>query len=144
MDRRLMDYRALADFRFQLRGFQRRSEEAAHEAGIEPQQYQLLLMTKGLEAAGEEPSIKRLAERLHLKHHSVVGLADRLATKGLIVRDRGRADRRQAVIRLTPAGETLMSGLSAFHREVLRNLGPGLIKSLQTIIDAGDEVAPPG
>src|SRR5205085_11024300 len=42
------EYRALAAFRHSIRKFLRFSEEAARAAGIEPQQYQLLLAVRGL------------------------------------------------------------------------------------------------
>jgi hypothetical protein len=35
------DYRALAEFRYQIRRFLRFSEEAARQAGLEPVQHQL-------------------------------------------------------------------------------------------------------
>jgi hypothetical protein len=37
----LADYRALAEFRYQIRRFLRFSEDAARSAGIEPQHHQL-------------------------------------------------------------------------------------------------------
>src|ERR1041385_5546584 len=88
---RPVDYRALAEFRYQLRRFLRVSEEAARAAGLEPQQHQLLLAVKGV-PAGQAPTIAWVAERLQLKHHSVVGLVDRLVRRQLIVRRRDPAD----------------------------------------------------
>ena len=44
----LADYRALAAFRYHLRGFLAWSELRARQAGLEPQQQQLLLAIKGL------------------------------------------------------------------------------------------------
>jgi len=37
------EFQALAEFRYQIRRFQKFSEEQAHAGGIEPQQHQLLL-----------------------------------------------------------------------------------------------------
>src|ERR1043166_9576345 len=71
-------YRALAAFRYEIRRFLRRSEDAARSAGLEPQQHQLLLALKGA-PHGTVPTIAWLAERLQLQHHSLVGLVDRLA-----------------------------------------------------------------
>ena len=42
------NYKAMAEFRYQIRRFLRFSENAARQAGIEPQQHQLLLAVKGL------------------------------------------------------------------------------------------------
>ena len=57
----LSDYRALAEFRYQIRRFQRFSEDAARQTGIEPQQHQIMLAIKG-KPAGEEPRIGYLAQ----------------------------------------------------------------------------------
>ena len=67
------DYRALAEFRYQLRRFVRFSEESARNAGLEPQQHQLLLAITGM-PAGEPATVKALAERLQLRQNSVVEL----------------------------------------------------------------------
>jgi hypothetical protein len=44
----LPDFIAMAELRYQIRRFLRFSENAARQAGIEPQQHQLLLAVKGL------------------------------------------------------------------------------------------------
>jgi hypothetical protein len=44
----LADYRSLAAFRYEIRKFLAFSEGAAREAGIEPQQHQMLLAVRGL------------------------------------------------------------------------------------------------
>ena len=67
------EYEALGEFRYQIRRFLHFSEEAARAAGVEPQQHQLLLAAKALERAGT-PTIKTLAVRLQIQHHSMVEL----------------------------------------------------------------------
>lgn len=62
----------MAELRYQIRRFLRFSEDAARHAGIEPQQQQLLLAVKGL-PQGVKPTIRVLAERMQLQHHSAVG-----------------------------------------------------------------------
>ena len=42
------DFKAMAELRYQIRRFLRFSENAARQAGIEPQQHQLLLAVSGL------------------------------------------------------------------------------------------------
>ncbi len=126
----MRQYRALAEFRYQIRRFLHFSEQAAREAGLEPQQHQLLLALKGL-PAGMPATIGRLAERLQLQHHSVVGLADRLAEHGLVRRERATGDRREVILRLTPRGEAVLRRLSLCHREELRTTGPALIAALR-------------
>ena len=82
---RQTDFRAMAELRYQIRRFMRFSENAAQQAGMEPQQHQLLLALKGL-PRGMKPTINALAERLQLQHHSTVGLVDRLVERGFLVR----------------------------------------------------------
>jgi DNA-binding MarR family transcriptional regulator len=80
-----VDYRALAELRYQLRVFVSFSERAARELGIEPQQHQLLLAIKGLPLE-LRPTLGVLAARLQLRHHSVVELVDRLERAELATR----------------------------------------------------------
>ena len=125
------DYQALAEFRYQIRRFLRFSEEAARGAGLEPAQHQLLLAVKACEG---EPTVGWLAERLQLRHHSVVGLLDRLEDGGWVRRDRGAEDRRQVRVRLTGMGETVLAKLSAEHRKELGAAGRDLAAALQAIV----------
>src|SRR5712692_11706988 len=67
------EYRALAELRYRIRRFLREGDAVAQAAGLEPQQYLLLLTIRGLPAE-EEATIRTVAERLALKHHSVVEL----------------------------------------------------------------------
>lgn len=125
------DYRALAEFRYQIRRFLRFSEQAARHAGLEPAQHQLLLAVR---AAVDEPTVGELAERLQLRHHSVVGLIDRLAERGLVRRCRAEGDRRQVRIGLTPKGETVLRRLSLEHRAELGGAGRTLAAALRAIV----------
>ncbi|MBS0630484.1 MAG: MarR family transcriptional regulator [Verrucomicrobia bacterium] len=128
------DYKALAHFRFALRHFLHFSAEAARAAGLSPQQHQALLAIKGFDPA-ETVSIGHLATRLHLKHHSTVGLIDRLAKAKLVRRVADPADKRRVQIELTAQGEALIAQLSTAHRDELRRLGPELQRLLQ-VLDA--------
>src|SRR5205823_4503579 len=62
------NFRAMAEFRYQIRRFLRFSETAARQAGIEPQQHQLLMAVKGL-PEGLKPTISVLAERMQLQRN---------------------------------------------------------------------------
>ena len=119
------DYRVLAEFRFLMRRFMMFSEDAAREAGLAPQQHQALLAIKGFEK-DELPTIGDLAERLAIKHHSAVGLVDRLVKGGYLKRSHDEADRRRVTLTLTASGEKLLANLSAVHRDELRMLTPSL------------------
>jgi len=137
------DYRGLSEFRYQLRRFLVWSEGAARAAGVEPQQHQLLLAVRGL-PAGARPTIATLAERLQVKHHTAVGLVDRLARKKLVERARSRADAREILVVLTPSGETLLRALSESHRQELEAVGPALVDSLGRVLDRAGQRAPRG
>jgi len=131
------DYVTLAEFRYVLRQFGAFSESAARAAGLTAQQHQALLAIKGFPGR-EAATIGELAERLNLKHHSVVGLVDRLAGRGLIHRQHDKTDRRRVMIVLTPKAETLLLGLSLAHREELRRLAP-LLRELLEKVAGGQE-----
>ena len=125
------EYRSLAEFRYQLRRFLHFSEAAAKQAGVEAQQHQLLLAVKATEP--DHAGISYLAERLQLRHNSVVELVDRLERSGLARRKRRATDRRSADVALTPKGEKVLRELSLHHRRELRSALPALIESLRAI-----------
>ena len=127
------DYRALAQFRYLIRRFLAMSEEMAHQKGLTPQQHQLMLAIEGRDASAE-PTIGYLAERLMIKHHSAVGLVDRLVAQGLVEREQAAADRRQVLVRLTERGETILRELSTSHRDELRVLAPHLVSALSSVV----------
>jgi DNA-binding MarR family transcriptional regulator len=116
-------YEALAALRHALRRFLSFSQEAARSAGLTPQQHQALLAIKGFPGR-DYVSVGELAERLQLRHHSAVGLVDRLAGRKLLRRVPSRIDRRRVEVRLTARGEKVLELLSAVHLRELRQLGP--------------------
>jgi len=65
-----------------------------------------------------------------IRHHSAVGLVDRMVEHGMAERLRGEGDRRQVQVRLTVLGETTLKRLTSIHRAELLNSGPLLVKSL--------------
>ena len=136
----IADFRALAEIRYQIRRFLRFSEHAAREAGLVPQQHQLLLALKGL-PPGRKATISELAERLQIQHHSTVELIDRLVERGLIKRLRDETDQRRVIIHLTPEGEQVLRRLSLLHRHELESAGPAFVRALRVLI-AGDTDTP--
>ena len=131
------NYRAMAEFRYQIRRFLRFSERAARESGLEPQQYQLMLVVRGI-PDGERPRIGDFAERLQIQHHSTVELVDRLAKRGLVRRRRGENDRREVMLELTPKGDRLIQELALHHRSEIREMGPELVTSLKKVLRDSD------
>lgn len=128
------NYKAMAELRYQIRRFLRFSENAARQAGIEPQQHQLLLAVRGLPDS-VTPTIGVLAERMQLQHHSTVELIDRLVERNLLIRLRSTDDRRQVLIKLTHDGEEFLKTLSLHHLQELQSAGPAFVKVMQSLID---------
>ena len=128
-----IDYQALAEFRYHIRKFIRFSERAARNAGVEPQQHQMLLAIKGT-PGGVSPTVGEIAGRLQVVHHSAVELVDRLEEQGLVQRRRNPDDRRQVFLSLTSKGERLLRELSVHHRRELAASGPELSHALRRLI----------
>jgi DNA-binding MarR family transcriptional regulator len=116
------DFEALARFRFGIRRYLRFSEDTVRELGLTPQHYQLLLALKGFPDR-EWASIRELAERLQLRHHSVVELVNRAQAQGLVVRSPHPDDARAVQVLLTKDGEEILTRLASLHRDELRRMG---------------------
>lgn len=125
-------YQLLAGWRHALRRFLNFSHEAARSAGMSPQHYQALLALKG--APGAAPlSIGELAAQLQLRHHSAVGLVNRLGDRGLIRRIKSKTDGRRVELALTARGERIIARMAAIHLRELRQLGPEMRRLLGAI-----------
>lgn len=122
----------LAEFRYALRQFLHFSEVAAAEAGIHPQQHQLMLQVAGAPAVAPT-TVAYVAERLGLKHNSAVELVDRSEHEGLVTREEDATDRRRVLVRLTRKGERLLERLSGDHVRELMVMAPRLIESLERV-----------
>jgi len=122
------DYRLLAELRQALRLFGSFSERAAQDAGLTATQHQALLAIRGF-GQSAPLSIGDLAERLLIRHHSAVGLVQRLSAKGYVARAKDPRDARRVHLVLRPRGEKRLATLSAAHRDELRRIGP-LIEEL--------------
>ena len=128
------EYAALAELRFLIRLFLHEGDIAARNAGLEPQQYLMLLAIRGL-PANKEATIRVLADRVALKHHSVVELIDRLELHGLARRTRSRDDRRRVLITLLPRGEKLLAEVAAQRISELRATGAALVKAISALLE---------
>jgi DNA-binding MarR family transcriptional regulator len=124
--------RTLADFRHQLRLFLHFSETAALKFGIQPQQHQLLLQIAGA-PSGVAATIGYAAERLGLRHNTVVELTDRCEGAGLLVRKRTGSDQRCVLLEVSLRGEAMLEALSIDHARELNELAPRLIRTLTTL-----------
>lgn len=136
------DYIALAELRHRIREFVRSSDGAAKEAGLQPQQYQLLLALRAIPPK-PEATVGRLAQCLSLKHHSVVGLIDRLESRGYVRRRRNAENRREVLIQLLPLGRRTLDKVVRQRLHELRASGQALVASIAAILDgnrAGQEL----
>jgi DNA-binding MarR family transcriptional regulator len=156
------DYQSLAELRYQIRRFLHFSQQAALQVRMEPRQHQFLLALKGLPES-VRPSVGALAERLQIRPHSAVELANRLAKRGLLQRHRDgvernskntnkktktkpktktktktKKDRREVLLTVTEKGERVLRELSLHHRAELRTAGPALIAALQAVLKTGN------
>src|SRR5262245_45194304 len=127
------EYRALAELRYRIRCFLEWSGGRARVAGLEPQHHQALLALKGL-PTGRVPTVRTLSERLQIRHHSAVGLIDRLVARGLVRRSPGRDDRREVLVRLTRKGEAVLRTLSVTHLAELSSMAPSLGRALRALV----------
>ena len=131
-----LDFTTLSEFRYQMRRFERFSDDVIQAHGITPLQYLLLLHIKGYPGR-DWATVGELAERLQAKPHGVVALITRCEAAGLVERRHSSADRRRVEIHLLADGEAMLAKLAQLHRTELLSLeGVFTIPKL-----AGDEHA---
>jgi DNA-binding MarR family transcriptional regulator len=123
-------YELLAELDYQMRRFQRLSDQAARNAGLEPLAAKLMLALKGLPEEGW-PTIREISDRLQVQHHSAVGVVNRLVAGSLLERHRVGWDRRVVLLHITPGGEVVLRRLVQSNLRELRN---GLGSSLASTI----------
>ncbi len=124
--------KTLAEIRYELRRFLLFSEAAALEAGLQPQQHQLLLQVAGADV-NMQVTIAYAAERLGLKHNSTVELVDRSEREGLLERTIDPDDKRRAILCVTRKGKLVLGKLAGNHAKELNELAPRLTRALQQI-----------
>ena len=115
------DFEVLADFRYQIRKFERFSETVTRQHGITPLQYLLLLHIKGYPDR-DWATVGELAERLQTQQHGVVALISRCETLGFVERRRSEEDRRRIEIHLLRDGQKVLNKLARLHRAELLSL----------------------
>lgn len=115
------DYAALAAFRKALRKFVRLTEERARDAGLSPQQHQVLLAIRA-RTDRDWASVGEIADSLQLKHHATVGLVDRCQTAGLVERAADPDDRRVVRVVLTSKGQNQLDTITSENLVGLQTL----------------------
>jgi DNA-binding MarR family transcriptional regulator len=132
------DYEDLAAFRACLREFLAFSDRTSATVGVTQQQYQALLALRIHQ--DEAPlSIRELASLLLIKHHSAVGMVDRLEREGLVRREASPGDRRVVGVRLTARGVRALAKLAAPHRAELQRIAPEFIRVMSQLAKADPE-----
>jgi DNA-binding MarR family transcriptional regulator len=129
------EFRSLAELRYQIRKFIQDGDTTAREVGLEPQQYLLLLALRGLPPASEA-SIRTMAERMSLQHHSAVELVDRMEQHGYVKRTRSLKDRRQVLVSIEPRGEKLLQKVARKRVIELRSTGYALVRAISALLEA--------
>ena len=115
------NFEKLSEFRYQIRRFERFSENAVQAEGITPLQYLLLLHIKGYPDR-EWATVGELAERLQAQPHGVVALVTRCEVAGLVKRKPSPHDGRQVEVHLVAKGERILERLAQQHRDELNSL----------------------
>jgi DNA-binding MarR family transcriptional regulator len=126
------DLATLAGFRYALRKFLRFSEQAAASAGLRPQHYLALLAIHG-HRDKRQVTLGVLAERMQMRPNSAVGLADRLARRGLLLRRRSARDAREVRLVLTARGERMLRKVAGLNRAELTRLKDEIIRLLRKL-----------
>jgi DNA-binding MarR family transcriptional regulator len=136
------EYRALAELRYLIRRFLQEGDATVRNAGLEPQQYLLLLTIRGL-PVGHQATIRTLANRLSLRHHSTVELIDRMEAHTYVKRIPGREDRRQVLVQLLPRGEKLLEQVVEKRIIELRSNGRALVDAIGALLEPAKPAAKP-
>jgi DNA-binding MarR family transcriptional regulator len=129
------EYRGLAELRYRIRRFLQEGDDTARQAQLEPQQYLLLLAIRGL-PEGQVATIRTLADRLSLRHHSTVELVDRMEAHGYVKRARGREDRRQVLVSLQARGEKLLEQVVQQRIIELHANGRSLVEAISALLES--------
>jgi DNA-binding MarR family transcriptional regulator len=128
------EYRALAELRYRIRHFIQEGDAAAHRSNLEPQQYLMLLAIRGL-PQGAVATIRNLAERMALKHHSAVELIDRLESHGLVRRNRSPGDKREVRVSLLAQGSKLLDRVARERLSELKASGVALANAITALVE---------
>ena len=107
------------------------SEANARKNRLTSQQYQALLTIKGL-SGRHHMSVGELAGFLLVKHHTAVGLVDRMTRSGLLKRLRDSDNTRRIQVMLTRKGEQKLSNVAELNWAELRSRRLALPKVLKS------------
>src|SRR4051812_19042018 len=117
--------------------------------GISPTQYNVLRILRGAgagccggghaDAGAGGLACREIGERMITRDPDMTRLLDRLEDRGLIGRERGKADRRMISTRITEAGLALLKTLDRpvleLHERQLGHLGKKRLNELLTLLE---------
>jgi DNA-binding MarR family transcriptional regulator len=116
------------------RGTRRRMEEAAAPTGLRSREWLALQHLREQGPAAQQA----LAALIGIDATNLVAVLNGLEDRGLIERRRDRADRRRAIIALSPPGEQLLAGLdralSGVDDEILASLSRAERQALHAML----------
>jgi DNA-binding MarR family transcriptional regulator len=100
-------------------------------------QYNVLRILRGAGADGA--SCKEVGNRMVTRDPDITRLMDRLETRGLIMRDRAKEDRRVVTHKLTPDGLALVNALDepveAAHQKALGHMSRAKLRELIGLLE---------
>jgi len=116
-------------------------EEILKLAGLSHTQYNVLRILRG---AGEQGlCCREVADRMITRDPDITRLLDRLERRGLLTRGRDSNDRRVITVRITTAGQKLLSNLdgplSKHNRNLLSHMDEGDLRKLLELLEAARE-----
>jgi DNA-binding MarR family transcriptional regulator len=104
---------------------------------LSPTQYNVLRILRG--AGKEGRKCGEISERLVTRDPDITRLLDRLAKRGLIVRERSETDRRVVFTRIAPAGLELLANLDGpitdAHKRQFAHLDPEQLATLSRLLE---------
>jgi DNA-binding MarR family transcriptional regulator len=111
--------------------------DALREHGVSQPQYNVLRILRGAGPAGLPSG--EVSERMVSRDPDVTRLIDRMEARGWVERQRGTADRRVVIVRLTDAGRALTDSLDApidaLHARTLGHMSADELRSLSDLLE---------
>lgn len=98
------------------RQFVQSLDSISRDAGVEPRQYELLLLVSHWER-NRPPTVRDISRSLGIRHNTTVELIDRTASKGMVERVRDAGDRRQVFLKVTAEGQRILRTVWERFRE---------------------------
>ncbi len=119
----------------------REVEQVLKPAGLSHAQYNVLRILRG--AGPEGLACREIGCRMITRDPDITRLVDRLEARGLVSRERERADRRVVRTRITAEGLRILKELdepiSALHRRQLRHVPAGRLRLLARLLEQSCE-----